>query len=81
MRRELCETLGNFVIVPQQVNHRADRLAFREKKKIFFGDGVRVVALTEDLRHRNTWTPEDVRARTAQLVDIMMDVWFDGSGI
>ncbi|WP_300375986.1 DUF262 domain-containing HNH endonuclease family protein [Henriciella sp.] len=81
VQRELCETLGNFVIVPQQVNHRADRLDFREKKKIFFGDGARVFALTEDLRHRNTWTPEDVRARTAQLVDIMMDVWFDGSGI
>ncbi|WP_300390114.1 DUF262 domain-containing HNH endonuclease family protein [Henriciella sp.] len=76
VQRELCETLGNFVIVPQQINHQADRLDFREKKRIFFESGARIFALTEDLRHRNTWTPEDVRARTEQLVDILMDVWF-----
>ncbi|WP_158085644.1 DUF262 domain-containing protein [Henriciella aquimarina] len=75
-RRELCETLGNFVIVPQHVNRRADRLDFREKKKIYFEEGVRVFALTEDLRHRNTWTPEDVRARTEQLVEILFNAWF-----
>ncbi len=76
VQRELCETLGNFVIVPQRINHQADRLDFREKKRIFFESGARVFALTEDLRHRNTWTPEDVRARTEQLVDILMDEWF-----
>lgn len=76
VQRELCETLGNFVIVPQQVNRKADRLDFREKKRIFFEGGARIFALTEDLRNRNTWTPEDVRARTEQLVDILMNVWF-----
>ena len=76
VQRELCETLGNFVIVPQHVNRRADRLDFREKKKIYFEEGVRVFALTEDLRDRNTWTPEDVRARTEQLADILFNSWF-----
>ena len=79
IQRELCETLGNFVIVPQQVNRKADRLDFREKKRIFFESGARVFALTEDLRQRNTWTPEDVRARTEQLVDILMNVWFSSA--
>ena len=76
MQRELAETAGNFVIVPRHVNRIADRLEFREKKKLYFADGVRVFALTEDLRGRETWTPDDVRERTEQLVDILMGVWF-----
>ncbi|WP_084418183.1 DUF262 domain-containing protein [Henriciella litoralis] len=76
VQRDLSETLGNFVIVPQHVNHAADRKDFRQKKKLFFADGVRVFSLTEDLRHRNTWTPEDVRNRTEELVTILMDAWF-----
>jgi hypothetical protein len=75
-QRELCETVGNFVIVPRHVNRGADRLDFREKKKLYFADGVRVFALTEDLRERDTWTPDDVRERTEQLVDILMNIWF-----
>lgn len=77
LQRELCETIGNFVIVPQHVNRAADRLDFREKKKIFFESGGRIFALTEDLKGRQSWTAEDVRARTEQLVDIMMSAWFD----
>ena len=76
VQRELAETAGNFVIVPRHVNRIADRLEFREKKKLYFADGVRVFALTEDLRGRETWTPDDVRERTEQLVDILMGVWF-----
>lgn len=76
VQRELCETIGNFVIVPRHVNRAADRLDFREKKKLYFAPDVQVFALTEDLRERETWTAEDVRARTEQLVDILMDVWF-----
>lgn len=76
VQRELAETVGNFVIVPRHVNRLADRLEFREKKKLYFAEGVRVFALTEDLRERETWTPDDVRARTEQLVDILMNVWF-----
>lgn len=76
VQRELCETIGNFVIVPRHVNRAADRLDFREKKKLYFAPDVRVFALTEDLRDRETWTADDVRARTEQLVNILMDVWF-----
>lgn len=76
VQRELAETAGNFAIVPRHVNRVADRLEFREKKKLYFAEGVRVFALTEDLRDRETWTPDDVRARTEQLVDILMAVWF-----
>lgn len=76
IQRELCETIGNFVIVPQHINRAADRHDFRTKKTYFFEKGGRVFALTEDLRNRNTWTAEDVRARTEQLVDILMNVWF-----
>ncbi|GGB66600.1 DUF262 domain-containing protein [Henriciella pelagia] len=76
VQRELCETVGNFVIVPQHINRAADRKDFREKKKIFFEQGGRIFSLTEDLRNRQSWTAEDVRSRTEQLVDILMMVWF-----
>ncbi|MEM5516564.1 DUF262 domain-containing HNH endonuclease family protein [Henriciella sp. AS95] len=76
VQRELCETIGNFVIVPQHINRAADRKDFREKKKIFFEQGGQIFSLTEDLRTRQSWTAEDVRARTEQLVDILMMAWF-----
>ncbi|MEQ9315414.1 MAG: DUF262 domain-containing HNH endonuclease family protein [Henriciella sp.] len=77
VQRELCETIGNFVIVAEHVNRVADRKDFREKKAIFFAEGNRVFALTEDLRERQSWTAEDVRERTEHLADILMKVWFE----
>ncbi|MGB3624242.1 MAG: HNH endonuclease family protein, partial [Henriciella sp.] len=77
VQRELCETVGNFVIVPQHINRLADRKDFREKKSIFFAEENRIFALTEDLRERQTWTAEDVRERTDHLASILMTVWFE----
>lgn len=77
VQRELCETVGNFVIVPQHINRLADRKDFREKKAIFFAENNRIFAMTEDLRERQSWTAEDVRERTSHLASILMKVWFD----
>lgn len=75
-RRELCDTLGNFVLLSHKLNQKADCMDFDSKKKIYFDDaGGTEFALTRDLIDRNTWTPEDVRRRTEQLAKILADFW------
>lgn len=75
-RRELCDTLGNFVLLSHKLNQKADRMDFDSKKKIYFDNaGGTEFALTRDLADRNTWTPEDVRRRTQQLADILANFW------
>ena len=74
-QRELCDTLGNFILLPQQLNQQADRLNFHQKKAIYFNGGSPHFALTEDLRDRHSWTPEIVRERTDRLADILSEAW------
>lgn len=75
-RRELCDTLGNFVLLPHEVNQAADQLDFRDKKKLYFdGAGGSHFALTRDLAGQEAWTPEIVRLRTERLADILADDW------
>ena len=75
-RRELCDTLGNFILLPHEENQLADRLDYRDKKKVYFnGAGGAHFALTRDLRHMEAWTPEIVRNRTERLADILARDW------
>lgn len=75
-RRELCDTLGNFILLPHTDNQLADRLNYHEKKKVYFdGAGGAHFALTRDLEHQETWTPDVVRRRTERLVEILMRDW------
>ncbi len=76
VRKELCDTIGNFVLLPHIVNQQADRLTYQEKKKIYFnGSGDAHFALTEDLIGQESWTPKTVRERTERLADILCDEW------
>lgn len=75
-RREQCDTLGNFVLLTNKVNQKADRLDYRSKKEIYFdGGGGSEFALTRDLREQNAWTSDVVRKRTDQLANILMQEW------
>lgn len=75
-RRELCDTIGNFVLLPHAVNQEADRMTYHEKKKIYFnGSGGANFALTADLEHEDLWTPDTVRRRTERLADILCADW------
>ncbi|MEO1643067.1 MAG: DUF262 domain-containing HNH endonuclease family protein [Pseudomonadota bacterium] len=75
MQRELCETIGNFVLLSERLNQAVDTLSFREKCLLYFAKGQTVFPLTEDLRGRTTWTPDDVRKRSKDLADILMRDW------
>jgi len=75
-RRELCDTLGNFILLPHSENQRADRLDYRAKKKVYFnGSGGAHFALTRDLEQQEAWTADVVRQRTERLADILMRDW------
>ncbi|MEM1037131.1 MAG: DUF262 domain-containing HNH endonuclease family protein [Pseudomonadota bacterium] len=74
-RRELCETIGNFVLLSERLNQAVDTLSFRDKCALYFADNQMVFPLTEDLRGRTTWTPDDVRTRSKDLADILMRDW------
>ena len=75
-RRELCDTLGNFILLPHEENQLADRLDYRDKKKVYFnGAGGAHFALTRDLRYQEAWTPEIVRQRTERLAHILAHDW------
>ncbi|MEL8055997.1 MAG: DUF262 domain-containing HNH endonuclease family protein [Pseudomonadota bacterium] len=74
-QRELCETIGNFVLLSERLNQAVDTLSFRDKCALYFDKSQTVFPLTEDLRGRTTWTPDDVRTRSKDLADILMRDW------
>lgn len=75
-RRDLCDTLGNFVLLPHKVNQEADRVPYQEKKVIYFnGAGGASFALTRDLEFEDLWTPVTVRQRTDRLADRLCADW------
>ena len=75
-RRELCDTIGNFVLLPHAVNQKADRMSYQDKKKVYFnGSGGAQYALTRDLEHEDLWTADTVRRRTDKLADLLCDDW------
>ena len=75
-RRELCDTIGNFVLLPHAVNQKADRMSYQEKKKIYFnGSGGSQFALTRDLEEEDLWTADTVRRRTRRLADLLCEDW------
>lgn len=73
--RELCDTIGNFVLLSQNANQVADNNAFEEKKALYFQSGEPEYALTRDLKNILAWTPEIVRTRTQHLANILMQDW------
>jgi len=76
LRRELCDTIGNFVLLPHAVNQKADRSGYQDKKKIFFAaENKPHFALTRDLAGEDLWTADSVRKRTERLAKILADDW------
>ncbi len=73
--RELCDTIGNFVLLSQNANQVADNKGFDEKLALYFQSGEAEYALTRDLQNQPTWTPEIVRTRTKRLAEILMQDW------
>jgi hypothetical protein len=74
-RDELTECIGNFTLLTHAENQEADRKSFPEKFRIYFRKGGPSFALTNDLKGRTRWTPDDVRVRRDQLIEYLAKDW------
>ncbi len=74
-RDELTECIGNFTLLTHAENQEADRKSFPEKLAIYFRKDSPSFALTNDLKGRSRWTPDDVRVRRDQLIDHLVKDW------
>jgi hypothetical protein len=75
VHRDLVDTIGNFALLSQSTNQKADNLSFEEKKTLYFAEGAPEFALTNDVREQVAWTPDTVRTRTGNLAEIMERAW------
>ena len=75
VHRDLVDTLGNFALLTQSINQKADNLSFEEKRKLYFANGAPEFALTHDIQDKVAWTPEVTRKRTESLATIMEQAW------
>ena len=75
VHRDLVDTIGNFALLSQSTNQKADNLSFEEKKALYFADGEPEFALTQDIKDKVAWTPDVVRTRTEHLAEIMENAW------
>ncbi len=75
--RELCtDSLGNLVLVTKDQNDKAGNHELAHKLEIYFNTrGAPVVAINEDLRGRTEWKAPDIRAREAELFQLIEGVW------
>jgi hypothetical protein len=76
-QREACtESLGNLVLVTKAQNDKAGNLDFRRKHEIYFATpGEPVPAINEGVRRCAEWKPEQVKAREAQLLALVRQLW------
>jgi hypothetical protein len=74
-RDELTECIGNFTLLTHAENQEADRKLFGEKLGIYFRNGEPSHALSNDLKGRTRWTPEDVRVRRDHLIKYLIQDW------
>lgn len=75
VHRDLVDTIGNFALLSQSANQKADNLSFQEKKALYFANGKPEYALTSDIEDKVAWTPDVTRNRTEHLSKIMENTW------
>ena len=75
--RDACtHSLGNLVLVTKAQNDRASNLDFARKLDIYFNTpGAPIPILNEDLRGRTEWKTADIKAREAQLMRLIEELW------
>jgi hypothetical protein len=74
-RDELTECIGNFTLLTHAENQEADTQSFGDKIALYFRTGKPSYALSNDLKGRKTWTPDDVRQRRDALIDNLKRDW------
>jgi hypothetical protein len=76
VRAQLTDSVGNFVLLPKEVNTKADRMHYHDKLKVYFRGGAGdAYAITRDLHEIHTWTPDVVKRRTVRLANTVLRAW------
>ncbi len=77
--RELyTHSLANLTLLGGEKNTKASNLDFKDKKKIYMGEEIRVMTcykMTIDIAHHYTeWTPKSLEKREKELIKIIESV-------
>lgn len=82
-RERLTQSIGNLVLIRRTQNDKASNQDFARKKAIYFAPGdTGVLAITEDLRDLDVWTPAEIEKRELRFLRILEEVWrLDLSGV
>jgi hypothetical protein len=77
VRNEWVHRIANLVPLTQKRNSKAQNFSFDKKKKAYFGgrSNVSSYALTTQVLHIDRWTPEVIRKRQQELVDVISKGW------
>jgi len=71
-REELLHNIGNLILVPPDVNSRLGDKSFKDKKKIYENQNLRMVREVADMQK---WTSKEIRKREKKILDWAKTVW------
>lgn len=75
-RERSTESLGNLVLVTKAQNDRAGNQDLARKLDVYFNTpGAPIPAINEDLRGRSQWLAADIKAREAELMRLIEELW------
>ena len=70
------DSIGNLVLVTKDQNDRAGNHELARKLEVYFNTrGAPAVALNEGLRDRKEWKAREIRAREADLFQLIEELW------
>ena len=75
-RERSTKSLGNLVLVTKLQNDRAGNQDLARKLDVYFNTaGAPIPAINEDLRGRSQWLAADIKAREAELIRLIEELW------
>jgi hypothetical protein len=77
LRDEWVHRLANLVPLTQKRNSKAQNYDFGKKKTAYFGGskGVSSYILTTQVLNSSDWTPDTVKKRQNELLDVLTEKW------
>ena len=72
---ELVDTLGNLTLMTYKLNSALSNRPFSEKKALLKAKGGGRLALTQQITSRHHWRPANIRRRSDQLVELIIENW------
>lgn len=72
---ELMDTLGNLTLATYKLNSAMSNKSFQEKKDALRKKGGGQLLLTQQVTSRHVWKPQAIRARSRDLVNLIISNW------